>query len=207
MKFIHNKLGSTSLKERIVWTVIVFLSLFFICVIVSYYFLPEGILKNKNPLHKWDTSNNVFLSTLQIFGFNLISVLVIIVAGLFGQKKPYHKQYLSIGYVAFFALICLNGITLGTWSFSVESTSVPLFARFLRTFDIVHRAGIWEMFGQLLITCATAHISIVLTNGNETNTKNIRSIHLLKIEQMAVVLGIVMMIIGAIVESIAISTL
>lgn len=207
MKFIHDKLGSVSLKERIVWTILLFMTLFFTCVVLSYYFLPEGILKGKNPLQNWETSKNVAVSTLQIFSFNLISVLVIIAAGLFGQKKIYHKNYFSIGYVAFFGLICLNGIVLGTWSFSVESISLPLFARFLRTFDLVHRAGLWEMLGQLLITCATAHISIILTNGKNTETKSIRSIRLLKSEQWVLALGVTLMIVGAVVESIAINSM
>lgn len=207
MKFIHDKLGSPTLKVRILWAVIVLMTLFFTCTAFSYYFLPEGLLKGKNPLQNWETSKNVAVSTLQIFGFNLISVLVIIGAGMFGQKKTYHKNYLSIGYVAFFSLACLNGIVLGTWSFSVESVSVPLLARFLRTFDLVHRAGLWEMLGQLLITCATAHISIILTNGKNTVTKNIRSIRLPKPEQMVVALGLALMIIGAVVESVAINTI
>lgn len=207
MKFIHDKLGSASLKERIIWAVVLFVALFFTCVVFGYYFLPEGVLRGKNPLQNWETSKNVAVSTLQIFSFNLISVLVIIAAGLFGQKKTNHKNYLSIGYVAFFFLICLNGIVLGTWSFSVESVAVPLFARFLRTFDLAHRAGLWEMIGQLLITCATAHISIILTNGKNTDTKNIRSIRLPKSEQLVLVLGIALMIVGAVVESIAINSM
>lgn len=207
MSLIHDKLGSQSFKERIVWTVALFLTLFFTCVVFSYYFLPEGILKGKNPLQNWETSKNVAVSTLQIFSFNLISVLVIALAGLFGQKKHYHKNYLSIGYVAFFALICLNGIVLGTWSFSVESVPLPLFARFLRTFDMVHRAGLWEMLGQLLITCATAHIGIVLTNGKSTETKSFQSIRLLKNEQRGIALGAAMMFVGAVVESVAINSM
>lgn len=207
MKFLHDKLGSASLKERILWTSLLFLTVFFTCVVLSYYFLPQGILKGKNPLQNWETSKNVAVSTLQIFSFNLISVLVILGAGLFGQKKTYHKNYLSIGYVAFFALICLNGMVLGTWSFSVESVSVPLFDRFLRTFDLVHRAGLWEMMGQLLITCATAHMAIILTNGKETVTKPIGSIRLLKWEQRVLVLGVVLMIVGAVVESVAIQSM
>lgn len=206
MKWIHDKLGSVSLKERIIWTVILCFAIFFTGVIISYYFLPEGILKSKNPLHSWETSDHLIMSTLQIFGFNMISVLVIIAAGLFGQKKPNHKNYISIGYVAFFALICQNAVVLGTWSFSVESVAVPLLDRFLRTFDLVHRAGLWEMSGQLLVTCATAHISIILTNGKKTETKHIRSMRLLKTEQWTITLGLALMMIGAIVESIAINT-
>lgn len=206
MNFIHDKLGSKSLKERITWGVILFFSIFFICVIISYYFLPEGILKGKNPLHNWNTSNNIVICAFQIFSFNMISAIIIVAAGLFGQKKTYHKNYLSIGYFAFYGLICINAVVLGTWSFLVESVPVPLLERFFRTFDIVHRAGLWEMLGQLTIACATAKISIILTNGKETVINHISSIRLSKKEQWVAVFGVVLMVIGAIVESLAINT-
>lgn len=205
MRYIHDKLGSPSLKERIVWALALFCVLFFSCVVLSYYLLPAGFLKGKHPLHNWNTSNNLLVCTLQIFGFNSISALVLIAAGLFEQKKPCHKHYLSIGYAAFFVLICLNAVVLGTWSFSVDSTPVPLWGRLLRTFDLIHRAGLWEMMGQLLIVSATAHIGIVLTNGTETQTRSTKNICLSKAERWALVLGILLMLVGAIVESLAIN--
>lgn len=198
---IHDKLGSTSLKERCLWTIVLFAVLFFTVVTFSYYFLPEGLLKHKNPLQNWETSKNAAVSALQIFGYNMISVLVILAAGLFGQKKPHHRNYLSIGYVAFFALICQNAVVLGTWSFSVERVSIPLFARLLQTFDLVHRAGLWEMMGQLCITCAAARSSIILTNGNVTETRKRRSVPLSKSERRVLCLGVALMVIGAVVES------
>lgn len=204
LKFIHDKLGSTNLAERILWSLILFFTIFFTCVTLSYYFLPEGLLKNKNPLQNWETSENMIVCALQIFFYNAISVLVIVSSSLFGQKKMYHKNYLSIGYVTFFALIILNGIVLGTWSFSVENVPVPLIERFLRTFDLVHRAGLFEMLGQLFITCATAHIGIILTNGKVTETKQLRSIRLAKAERFTMGLGVGLMMIGAAIESIAI---
>lgn len=205
MRFIHDKLGDPCLGKRILWALSVFFALFFTCVLLSYFFLPQGLLKGKNPFHEWDTSDNIVVCALQILGFNMISVIVIVISGLFGQKKTYHKNYLSIGYVAFFALICMNAVVLGTWSFSAGSDPVPLFARFLRTFDLKHRAGLWEMIGQLLIVCATANTGIVLTNGKETRTRHIRSIVLQKSEQWSIAAGVILMGIGAVVESLAIN--
>lgn len=204
MRFLHDKLGSTAFKERIIWVLILFFALFFGSVVLSYYLLPEGILRAKNPLQSWQTSKNMCISTFQIFGFNLLSVLMILFASLFGRKKPCHKNYLSVGYTAFFALICLNGVTLGTWSFSVISTPVPLLGRFLRTFDLLHRAGLWEMLGQLFITCSVANIGIVLTDGKDTITKNVKDIRFLKSEKFGMAFGLVLMIIGAAVESMSI---
>ncbi|HBR03878.1 MAG TPA: hypothetical protein DD738_14860 [Ruminiclostridium sp.] len=205
MAYFHKKLGSNSLKERICWATLLFLLLFFCLTIISYFFLPEGLLKSKNPLQNWETSPNTIILTLQIFFFNLLSVLVIILGSLFGTKKEKDVNYLSFGYLAFYTLICVNAVVLGTWSFSVESEPVALPARLLRTFDLAHRAGLWEMTGQLLIACSAAHIATILTSGKNTVTKKIRDIRISKSERITFVIGSSLMLIGAIVESIAIN--
>lgn len=207
MKYIHDKLGSPSVKERLLWSGCLFFLLFFAVVVLSYYLLPQELLKNKHPLQNWDTSQNIFICTMQIFGFNSISAIVMVIANLFSQKKGHHKNYVAIGYIAFFALICFNAVVLGTWSFSVESTPVPLWRRILRTFDLAHRAGLWEMLGQLLIVSAAAPIGIVITNGKETTTRSIRSVNLSRAEWRVLIFGILLMLIGAVVESIAINTI
>lgn len=205
MKYIHDKLGSPNVKERILWSVFLFFVVFFTVTVISYHFLPQGSLKGKHPLQNWNTSQNIFVCTMQIFWFNSISAIVMVVSNLFSQKKGYHKNYVAIGYVAFFALICFNAVVLGTWSFSVESTPVPLWGRVLRTFDLVHRAGLWEMLGQLLIVSATVPMGIVITNGKETTTRSIRSVRLSRTEWWVLISGIVLMLTGAVVESIAIN--
>ncbi len=207
MGFLRKKLSSGSLKERILFCYLVFFVLFFGITIISYYFLPEGILKNKNPLQDWETSKNTFISTLQIFFYNQLSVIVVIFGSLFGKKKKKDINYFSIGYLAFFTQICINGVVLGTWSFSMGTEAVPLISRITRTFDLLHRAGLWEMSGQLLITCAAAHISTVLTNGKNTITKSFKDIQLSKAEKLVLFTGLVLMLTGAVVESIAINAL
>ena len=205
MSYLHKKLSSNSMKERIFWAAFLFLLLFFCLTIISYFFLPEGLLKNKNPLQNWGNSPNTIVLTLQIFSFNLLSVLAIILGSLFGTKKEKDMNYLSLGYLAFYTLICVNAVVLGTWSFSVESEPVALPARLLRTFDLVHRAGLWEMAGQLLIACSAAHIATILTSGKNTVTQKIRGIRISKSERITFVTGISLMLIGAIVESTAIN--
>lgn len=204
MKYLREKLSSESLKERICWSVILFLLLFFGVTILSFYLLPEGLLKNKHPLQNWATSGNTIVLTLQIFFYNMLSVLVIFLGSLFGTKKEQEANYFSYGYLAFFTLIFINGVVLGTWSFSVESEPVHLLGRLLRTFDLAHRAGLWEMSGQLLIACSAAHIATILTSGKNTVTRKIRDIHLSVSERTVFAVGIILMLIGAVVESIAI---
>jgi hypothetical protein len=207
MKYFRRKLSSNILKERIIFTFLLFLVLFFGTVILSYFLLPEGLLKNKNPLQSWETSDNTVLLTLQIFFYNMLSVLAILLASLFGQKKEQEKTYLSVGYTAFFVFILINGIVLGTWSFSVNSAAIPLINRITRTFDLFHRAGLWEMSGQLLITCSLAHIATILTSGKKTITKKFKEIRLSRSEKLVFVVGLALMLIGAVVESIAIHKL
>jgi hypothetical protein len=207
VKFLRKKLSSTYLRERIVWTAIIFFVLFFGTVLVSYFFLPEGLLKNKNPLQSWETSDNTLILALQIFFYNLLSVLIISMASLFANKKTDESNYLSVGYMVFFTLITINSIVLGTWSFSVESEAVPLFERIICTFDPIHRAGLWEMAGQLLITCAAAHIAVIRSCGKDTVKRKFKEIQLTKPEKAALVIGIAFVLIGAVVESFAIHTL
>lgn len=201
MGYLRNKLSSNSLSERIIWTAGLFLVIFFGILLTSYFLLPEGLLKNKNPLQSWNTSDHTLILALQIFFYNLLSVLIIFLASLFAQKKASEANYLSVGYMAFFTLISINSIVLGTWSFSVEREAVPLIDRMIGTFDIVHRAGLWEMAGQLLITCAIAHISMIRSSGSDTITRNIREIRLVNSEKAALLIGIIFMLIGAVVES------
>ena len=87
MAHFREKLSSDNLKERIFWASIFFLLLFFGVTVLSFYLLPEGLLKNKNPLQSWEPSESTLILTLQIFFYNLLSVLIIVLAGLFGTKK------------------------------------------------------------------------------------------------------------------------
>jgi hypothetical protein len=205
--FFREKLSSNSLKQRILFSMLLFLVIFFGVTVISYCFLPEGLLKSKNTLQNWETSSNTFILILQIFFYNMLSVLFIILGSLFGQKKESQTNYLSIGYLAFFTLICINGVVLGTWSFSMAGEAVPLFDRVFGTFDLTRRAGLWEMMGQLLITCAVAHIATILTSGKKTVTRKIRNIHLTRAEKVVLMTGFALMMIGAIIESIAINSL
>lgn len=205
MSYFHEKLSSNNLKERICWAAILFFLLFFGVTVLSFFLLPEGLLKNKHPLQNWENSDSTFILTLQIFFYNLMSVIIIVLASLLGTKKEKDADYLSFGYLAFYSFICVNAIVLGTWSFSEAEEAANLLGRLLRIFDLAHRGGLWEMTGQLLIACSAAHITMVLTCGKNTVTKKIRDIRISKPERIAFVIGISLMLIGAIVESTAIN--
>ena len=65
------------------------------------------------------------------------------------------------------------------------------------------------MAGQLLITCSLAHISTVLTSGKGTIAREIGDIHihLKKDEALVLIIGFVLILVGAVIESIAINSL
>jgi hypothetical protein len=204
---IKRNLASDHVAVRVITTYIGFLIIFCAITIVSYYFLPQGLLRNKNPLQSWDTSPALVISTLQILSFNLLSVVVMLLANMLSWRKNKHECFIAFGYLAFFAQITINAVVLGTWSFSMAPEAVPLLYRLTGTFDILHRAGLWEMSGQLFILCATTNISLIICDGKETTKKNWRTIKLSKQEIIVIGIGLTLMLIGALIESYAIINL
>ncbi len=207
IRYFRGKLGGESLRDRVFFAFLLFLTLFFGVMFLSHFLLPEGLLKNKNPLQQWEESRDALVLTIQIFSYNMLSVLFILLGSLFGNKKDSEEHYFSIGYVAFFTQIALNGVVLGTWSFSMAGPAAPLLDRVLRTFDLAHRAGLWEMMGQMLIACAAARVAPVRTSGKTTVTRSLRHVRLTRAEGRTLVLGLILMLAGAFVESRAILSL
>lgn len=198
---IREKLTSDKLFERIITLTIIFLLVFFGVTILSYYSLPEGFLLNKNNGTNFNTSTNIIICTLQIFAWNMISVVAIFIGSLFSKKNNDKQQYLSLSYLVFIVLISLSAITLGTWSFSFSTESVPLLERIFSMFNITERAGLVELYGMLLMTCSLANKSLVMSIKNKTITKKIKEIKWNKKEIICAVCGILLMLIAAFIES------
>lgn len=204
MQKIKEGVISDRVSERILWLSVLFFLVFFGTTILSYYLLPEGFLLGKNRISDFRTSENLLLCAVQIFLYNMLSVFVLFFGSAFAKRKEERGTYLSYGQVGFFAFILLNAVTLGTWSFTANPNSVPLPARLLRTFDIVHNAGLLEMYGQLLITSALATKYLVMTEGRKTTTRKIWEIQFSKSELLTLICGFLLMFTGALVESRAI---
>jgi len=204
MRFLKNNVISEKLYIRVITLVIIFLMLFYGVVIISYYLLPEGILLDKNSVLDWETSNNLFISAIQIFAFNLISAVVVAFAN-FIPFPSRTRAFMPLGYWCLIVLYILNGITLGTWSFTAVQMEAPgLSERLLRMFDIFNRSGLWEMIGQLLIASASARIAIVKKDGIDIYGRSIKEAHLTRQEIAVIIFGICLMLIGSFIESNAI---
>ena len=198
---IRKKLTSDKLFERIITLTIIFLLVFFGVTILSYYLLPEGFLLNKNDGTNFNTSTNIIICTLQIFAWNMISVVAIFIGSLFSKKNNDQQQYLSLSYFVFIVLILFSAITLGTWSFSFKTEPVPLLERIISMFNITERAGLVELYGMLLITCSLANKSLVMSIKNKTITKKMKDIKWNKKEIICAVCGMLLMLIAAFIES------
>ena len=198
---IRKKLTSDKLFERIITLTIIFLLVFFGVTILSYYLLPEGFLLNKNNGTNFNTSTNIIICTLQIFAWNMISVVAIFIGSLFSKKNNDQQQYLSLSYFVFIVLILFSAITLGTWSFSFKTEPVPLLERIISMFHITERAGLVELYGMLLITCSLANKSLVMSIKNKTITKKMKDIKWNKKEIICAVCGMLLMLIAAFIES------
>jgi hypothetical protein len=204
---IKRNLTSNNITLRILTTYICLLLIFITVTIVSYYLLPQGLLRNRHPLQNWGNSPSLVILTLQLFSYNLLSVIVIIFGNTFSSRKNKSDYFMPLGYTAFFVMISIHGITLGTWSFSVVTDAIPLIDRITGTFDIFHRAGLWEMSGQLFILCATAKIALIITDGKETTKKSFKAIKLSKQEILVAAVGLIFMLTGAFIESYSIINL
>lgn len=201
---LKDNLADPRLLHRIGWTALTAAILFAVVTSLSYFLLPEGLLRNQHPLHNWNLSPVGWISSLQIFTFNLLSVVVMLSGNLFAQSKASQQRPFPIGLTAFFVLITIDALVLGTWSFSVIQPSVDLLHRFLRTFDLAHRGGLWEITGQMLIACATTGLARFITVDGKTTFLPLNAIRLSRAEWVAMLLGLGLMAVGAAIESAAI---
>lgn len=185
---------------RIIFSFIFFFAVFSLITCISYYLLPQGFLFTKNSLLDWETPDNSLLAAFQIFAFNGLSVIAIVIANFFlfpNKENPLS----SMGYYILFIQFVLNAITLGTWSFTaVKEIEPELIYRFMRVFSI-QRAGIWEMSGQLLIACATARMAILREGKEDIFNYQRRCKKLSKTEILIIIIGITFMVIGAYIEA------
>ncbi len=194
-------LTNKKLRIRLISGFTFFYLLFFSVVIISYFLLPEGFLRSKSSAVDLELSNGFWLHVMQILGYNLISVMLILIFNCFIYQL-YNWGWIPTGYFMLGILFIMNGATLGTWSFMVVSAAPGLLGRLLRQFDILHRSGFWEMSGQLLITCASCNIAY---KRKEQNVRFSLSLFA-KNEKMVVLIGFMLMLCGAIIETNSIFT-
>jgi hypothetical protein len=203
LRSIFNGVTNENIWKRIFWMYVSFFLLLIPVTVLSYFFLPEGILRGKNPLVGFELSPILWISTLQIFGYNPTFTLLMIGANLFArQSKLCPKKFRPAGYLAFWGVTVTAALYLGTWSQEVVTPAPPLLYRFIRLFDIIHRAGLWELSGYLLAATTSFKFTLIFTNGKkEVARRYWRDMTLTTTEKILFALSFVLLMCGAFIES------
>lgn len=68
-------------------------------------------------------------------------------------------------------------------------------------FNITEKAGLIELFSQLIITCSVSNKYLVMTYKNKTTTRKMKDVKWNKTEIICLIIGILFMLIGAFIES------
>jgi len=145
----------------------------------------------------------LWISTLQIFGYNLIPTSLIIGANLIAHKcKILNKKFIPIGYFAFLGLITIVALYLGTWSFEVVTVAPSLFFRLIGIFDIFHRAGFLELSAYILAAAVSFKLTLWYSDGKKIiKSKKLKDIKLTTSEKIIFILVFVLLFCSAFIES------
>lgn len=202
MKSLYGKLYGERLWERVFWASVLLTVLFFTFATLGFLVHPEGLPGSQNPLYGRETSGDAAVLTARIFFCKMLSVTVIVLASLIGVKESGSTVVLSFGYPAFYSLVCVNAVVLGARFFPVETEETTLAGLMIRAFDLAHGSGLWGTAGQLLIACAAARVATSRAGTSSACVaKGIRRMKLSPREGAAYATGILLILIGASVES------
>jgi uncharacterized membrane protein SpoIIM required for sporulation len=190
--------------RRIGWMVVSFFLLYVSVTVLSYYLLPEGILRGKHPIiSRLQFSPNVWVSTLQIFGYNLIPTTLIIAGNLLAQQsRLVEERFVPIGYTAFWGLTILFAVITGSWSFDVVIAAPPLHYRLVRMFDILHHSGLLEFSAYLLAAVVSFKFTLWYSDRKKVIvSRKWRDVKLTQSEKVFLLIAFVLLFCGAYVES------
>jgi hypothetical protein len=192
MVCITNWLNNDNVLVRLVTLWLICSLLFTISWTISYYFLPEGILRGKLLAGRLPIETNRVVTTfLRIFSYNLfIAGGLVVIANLF-QVGNIHLGYQII---CFHSII--YGILLGTNSFGILAPN--RFAPSLIT--QMSRSGVFEITAYIAIAAATSGLVLwKQSSWRDFRTERVgspRGWHLSAIELVVTVLSVGLFVIG-----------
>lgn len=207
---IVNGVTDDSVYKRIGWMCVSFFALFVPTTALSFYLLPEEILRGRHPIiSRLAFSPNLWVSTLQIFGYNLIPTALIMGANLLAQQSRVSKErYVPVGYTAFWGLTVLFAVVLGTWSFEVTAAAPPLHRRLLRILDVSHHSGLLEFFAYLLAAVTSFRFTLWYSDRKRiVASRTWQEVSLTSLEKALLILAFLLLLCAALVESYAIAHL
>lgn len=120
---------------------------------LSYFFLPEGILRGRtgSAILAGDEAAGSFIAEwLRIAAMNLMAGSLVVLA-----NRIYRYKGFPLGYIVPLAWLSMYAICLGTNSFSI-----PLPERMAPSLDVFGRSGLYEMAAFTLLAVATYSINL-----------------------------------------------
>jgi hypothetical protein len=204
LKKIINGVVDDNIYKRIGWLYIFSFLIFISVTILSYFLLPYAFFRGIHPIiSRLEFSPNIWILTLQIFGYNLIATSLIIGANLIAQKfRILNKKFIPMGYISFTGLTIMVALYLGTWSFEVVTEAPPLYLRLVSTFDVFHRSGLLELSAYLLAAAVSFKFTLWYSDGKKIiKSKNLRDIKLSISEKIIFILVFVLLFCSAFIES------
>jgi len=198
-----------SIYRRIGWMYVSYVLILVPTTVLSCLLLPEGILRGRNPaVSALELSPDLWVSTLQILGYNLIPTSLIICGNLIAQKSRISREkFVPVGYEVFWVLTLMWGLYLGTWSFEVVTEAPPLYLRLVRGFNLTG-AGFYELSAYLLAAVISFRFTLWYSDGKElVSSKKWADVRLSGAEKIAFVLVFVLLFAGALIESYGIISL
>ena len=189
---------SDNVYVRIGGMVVSFFLLFLLVGTITHFLFPQGILRGKHPLvNALILSLNLWLSTLQIFGYNLIATFLIIGSSLIAEQSRICKdRFIPIGYKVFWVLTIFFGLIAGTNSFEFSYPDV------LSQLQGFFSTGFWEFSAYLLVATVAYKITLLYSDHKKIIlSRKFEEIKLSKTEKVILVMGFVILFAAAFTES------
>ncbi len=190
--------------KRICWLYIILFGILLFAIVASYYLFPEGFLRGKHPVaSQLELSPNLFISMLQIFAYNLIPTGLIMASSLLAQQSKVSKdRFVPMGYLAFWVVVLLLAVYVGTWSFDIVTAAPPLQDRLLQVFDIFHHSGILELSAYLMAAATSYKFTLWYSDGRSIiRSRKREEIKLDTPEKICLLLVFILLICAALIES------
>lgn len=193
--------------KRIGSMYVIYFLLLYSVILLSYFILPDGMLKGWNPfVNALNLSPDLLTAAVQIFLYNIVILIIILLCGLLAEEPPICKgYYLPLSYFVLLIQIITYGIIIGTWSFEMASSTKPgLYSILTRPFK---GAGLLEFSAYILMSCVSFSITKWFSNRKTiVKARPWSDIRLNAVEWAIFALSFIMLFLGALKEAYGIST-
>jgi hypothetical protein len=189
---IKNWLNNDNVLVRLITLWLICALLFTLSWTVSYYLLPEGILRGKLLAGRLPIETDRMITTfLRIFSFNLF-----VAGGLIVFANLFQVGDTPLGYLVVCSHSIIYGILLGTNSFGIPAPD--RFAPSLST--LLSRSGIFEISAYIAIASATRRLVILrqpswLSFSSEV-VGSPRAWHLTRSELVVIMIAVLLLALG-----------